>query len=114
MGCGSWEATLVGVGRSLDLETASYFRSRIAPVLGRTGDVILDLREVEVDSTGLGTLLSLQRRLELEDRRLLVVGTAPGFLDLLDRAGAGGALALFPDVEEATRFARGEAELAAV
>ncbi|HEU4753895.1 MAG TPA: STAS domain-containing protein [Armatimonadota bacterium] len=106
MQSGSWEVTFVCVEDALDLETVAPVKARLAGVLERGGDVVLDLRHAVVDSTGLGVLLSVQRRLELQERRLLVVTQGAGLLKLLDAAGAAGSLLLFADVEQAIQEAR--------
>ncbi len=106
---GNWEATLVGLENAFTLDTASSIKGQLSPVLSRVGDVIVDIRGASLDSAGLGALLSLQRRLELQDRHLLVVGGNPEFLGLLERTGATDSLTVFADVEKATRYARSQA-----
>jgi anti-anti-sigma regulatory factor len=106
MRSGSWEVTLVCVQHALETGTVAEVKERFNTLLERHGDVILDVRGAAVDSTGLGAVLSLQRQLELRDRRLLVVTQGASLLTLLDTAGATGALALYPDVEAAMRDTR--------
>jgi anti-anti-sigma factor len=102
----SWEATLVRVESAFNVETAGPVRARLAALVSRPGDLILDLRGTTLDSSGLGALLSLQRRLEAQGRQLLVVATDPQFLALLERAGVPGTLSLFADAEQAIRYAQ--------
>ena len=112
MRSGSWEVTLVCVRDAVDTGAVAEVKERFNALLERDGDVILDVRGAAVDSTGLGAMLSLQRQLELRERRLLVVTQGASLLTLLDTAGATGALALYPDVEAATRDTRSVKELA--
>jgi len=98
--------TVVHVGAVFNLETAAAVRERLSQLLTGSGHVILDLSGTMVDSTGLGAVLSLQRRLELQERRLLVVACDPRFSSLLQRAGVQGALTLFEDMDDAVGFAQ--------
>ena len=102
----SWQVTFVCVGHGFDVDTASQVRTELLPLLLRQGHVVLDLRDAVLDSSGLGAVLSLQRRLELQNRKLMVVATDPQFLALLERAGVAGVLSLFNDAEQAVRHAR--------
>jgi anti-anti-sigma factor len=102
----SWEVTIVRVESELNLETVASVKRQLTSLLGRCGHVILDLREATLDSSGLGAVLSLQRHLELQERRLLVIARDPRFFSLLDSAGAGSALAVFPDADRAIEHAR--------
>jgi anti-anti-sigma factor len=111
MRSGTWEVTLVCVQDALETGTVGEVKERFSALLDRDGDVILDVRGVRMDSTGLGAILSLQRQLELRERRLLVVTQGASLLTLLDSAGAKGALALYPDVEAAMRETRGAVEV---
>jgi anti-anti-sigma factor len=111
MQSGTWEVTLVGVRDALETGTAAEVKERFNALLDRDGDVILDVRGVRLDSAGLGAILSLQRQLELRERRLLVVTQGASLLTLLDSAGAKGALALYPDAEAAARETRGALEV---
>lgn len=109
----TWEITLVGVDEALDAHTAPQVKERIRGIMDRTGPVVLDLRSVTVDSTGLGTILSIQRRLELKDRRLLVVSDDPYLHRLLAVTGVGATLCVVRDVEEAIQEARSRSMSAA-
>jgi anti-anti-sigma factor len=102
----SWELTFVSVESDLDFDSVARVKAQLSSLLDRGGHVVMDLRAATLDSSGLGAVLSLQRQLELQGRRLLVVSRDPGFLSLLDTAGARGALQLFPDAEQAIKHAR--------
>lgn len=108
----TWEMTLVGVDEALDAQTAPHVKERLRKVLDRPGPVVLDLRSATVDSTGLGTVLSLQRKLELQNRRLLVISTDPYLHRLLTVTGVGATLCVLGDVDEAIDYARRTSRLA--
>lgn len=102
----SSEVTLVHVENVFDFETGPTVRSKLLPILKRQGHVILDLRGAMLDSSGLGTVLSMQRRLELQGRLLLVVAADKRFISLLERTGVRAHLQLFRDTEAAFQYAR--------
>jgi len=102
----SWEITVLGVEDALDLDSVSHLKERLRSVLERTGPVVLDLRSAILDSTGLGAVLSLQRRLDLQDRLLLIVSDDARFHRLLDLTGVRAALQVVASSEEALRLAR--------
>jgi anti-anti-sigma factor len=102
----NWEITLVGVDEALDAQTAPIVKERLREVLDRPGPVVLDLRTASVDSTGLGTVLSLQRKLELQNRRLMVISNDPYLHRLLAVTGVGATLCVLRDVDEAIDHAR--------
>lgn len=103
----SWEITVVGVEDALDLDSVSYVKERLHAVLERSGPVVLDLRAALLDSTGLGAVLSLQRRLELQERSLFVVSDSAQFHRLLDLTGVRAALRVVRNADEAISLARG-------
>lgn len=100
--------TLVRPTHDLTVETMRHTRAELAGLLDEPGHVLLDLRAVSLDSTGLGAVLSLQRQLELLERRLAVIGTDPAFMTLLDRTGALDALTLFAEPEPAAEYLRNQ------
>ncbi len=87
-------------------------RDQLAPALDHSGHVVLDLQNTSVDTDVLGVLFSFQRRLELKERRLLLVTTDPRFFHLLERAGVANALTVFADAEAAFQFAQTLEEVA--
>jgi len=101
----SREVTYVSIHNPVDVDTTPAVKPELEKLLARPGQVILDVRAAAVDSTGLGAILSFQRRLELQDRRLLVVADSREFSQLLDRTGARDALHLFQDPEQAFQSA---------
>jgi anti-sigma B factor antagonist len=102
----SWEITVVGLEETLDARSAPQVKERFQQVLDRPGPVVLDLRASTLDSTGLGSVLSLQRRLELQERRLVVVSDDPYFHRLLQVTGVNSAICVRRTVEEAIQEAR--------
>lgn len=102
------DITFVSLRSEITLETSSRVRKTLAPLLERAGHVIVDLRGATVDSSGLGVLLSLQRRLELQERRLALVTSEAHFFALLERVGAQGSLAVFAKVDDAMEFVQRE------
>lgn len=102
----SWGVTFIGVDQAVDSETAAAVRTRLNPVLGQGGHVVLDLRGAGVDGEGLGAILSIQRQLEVHGQRMLLVSEDPRFLSLVERAGVSAAFSVFGDSESALTFAR--------
>ena len=77
---------LVLTGR-LDVASAADARLALADAVdAATGDLVLDLRELEaVDPTGLGVLLGAHRRAGRNGRTLVLQDTPPGVARLLRR-----------------------------
>jgi anti-anti-sigma factor len=102
----SWEVTVVCVEHAIDGDNVRELKQQLSHLLSRTGHVVLDLRDATLDGSGLGSVLSLQRQLELQGRRLLVVSDDPRFRGLLEATGVSSTLSLFQDAEQAVSFAR--------
>lgn len=100
------DLTFARVEEPFTLETAPRVRDLLSPVLDAAGHVVLDLRSPELDSVGLGALLSIQRKLELQGRSLFVVTADPDFRALVEAAGVTDSLAIFTEVEQAVRVAQ--------
>lgn len=101
----SEEVTCVRVEEQFDLDNFSRVKEQLKPVLRRVGPVVLDLRTARLDGFGLGALLSMQLKLELQGRRMFVVTSSPDFHQLLDASGAAQSLSLYSDLEQAVRLA---------
>jgi anti-sigma B factor antagonist len=73
------EGTLVCLIGRLDVLGASAAREALhAAVSSGTGDLVVDLSEVELlDATGLGVLVGTHRRARLAGRRLVLRGAVP-------------------------------------
>ena len=106
------EVILVRPEGAFDFETAARLKAQWPRLLSLTGHVVLDLRAARLDCRALSALLSLQRRLELQGRILVVVTEDSRFLALLERTGAESALCLFRDVDAAVRYAKTRPSLA--
>lgn len=100
------EVTFARVDCAFDTDTAVRIKEQLTPLLHRPGHVVLDLREARLDSAGLGALLTIQRRLEAQGRRLFVVNDDPGFRDLLERAEVADCLTLFDEADDAMAVAQ--------
>ncbi|MFN3650176.1 MAG: STAS domain-containing protein [Armatimonadota bacterium] len=101
------EILIVQFTQPADAESPAGLKQRLLAAVEHPGHVVLDLRPVRLDAGRLGVILSLQRRLELQGRRLVVAGSADLTL-LLERAGAEQALTVFPDPAQAEAFARSQ------
>ena len=86
--------TTLHIAGELDLATASQLGTRLEAVVDASiGDVTIDLSQVTfVDSTGLKMLVSTQRRLRAEDRRLTVRNPCGTLLRVFEVSGLGDAL----------------------
>ena len=100
------EVTFARVEDAMDTQTVDSVRDYLNGLLSRPGHVVLDLRRARVDSAGLGAVLSMQHKLDLQGRRLFVVTDDASFHSLLENAGVPHALALFPNVEQAIQQAQ--------
>ena len=105
--------TILRLSDDLTVDRMREMRSEVRAALAAPGHLVLDVREVALDSTGLGALLSLQRQLELQERRLAIVSDDPAFISLLDRSGVLAAITLFSDPDQAQAFLRTQTARAA-
>jgi anti-anti-sigma regulatory factor len=96
--------TFLRVESAPPAETTPRLREAMSRLLNAPGDVVLDLRGVNLDTTGLSSILGMQHHLSRLGRRLVVVANDPGFMALVERAGAHNAFTLFADAEEAVQF----------
>jgi anti-anti-sigma regulatory factor len=87
-------------------EAVPEMRQQLAPALASAGHVVLDLRGVVPDTSVLGVVFSLQRRLELKGRVLVVVARQRNFYRLLEVLGVDASLIVFRDVDAAAAYAR--------
>jgi anti-sigma B factor antagonist len=93
---------VIAIEGDLDLSTAPRLKWMLLDSLqeGRNR-VVLDLsRTTFMDSTALGVLVVVNRRLE-EDARLAVVCDRPAVLRIFELSGMDGAFAIFPGLDEA-------------
>lgn len=103
--------SVIAVEGDLDLSTAPRLKSMLIDALeGEHSRVVLDLSLVTfMDSTALGVLVGVNRRLDAGDR-LAVVCTRPNVLQVFEFSGTDGAFAIHPTLEAAIAGAHGGAE----
>jgi anti-sigma B factor antagonist len=96
------EATVLGVRGEFDLLTAPRVAAQLEEVVrGRSGDVIVDLREtVFIDSAAVQILLNTQRRLAQRSRKLAVVAGSGPVRGVLELSRVEGTLGLVASLEE--------------
>jgi anti-sigma B factor antagonist len=97
--------TVVTVGGELDILTAPKLTTRLDDIIRRRhGDVVIDLTATEfIDSLGLHTLLSHQRRLTRQGRFLTVIcpaGPARHAIELARLDEALGVVSSFEEYEQ--------------
>jgi len=83
--------TVVAVAGELDVGLAPQLRAQLAELIddGKT-DIVVDLSAVEfIDSTGLGVLIGLLRRLRERGGDLTLVVTRPDILRIFEITGLG-------------------------
>ncbi len=95
-------ATVVAVRGELDLASTPVLEEELARAAGSEGGlVILDLRELEfMDSTGLGLLVSTNKRAQESGRRFALVKGGPQVQRLLSLTGVGERLTIVDSPEE--------------
>lgn len=96
--------TIVRIGGELDLATAPRLEEHVTALIMThpARRLILDMTELQFcDSTGLGVLVALHRRLEADGGSLVLTGLRSQPLFLLTRTGLAGRLNVEPTVEQA-------------
>jgi len=101
--------TVVSVEGELDLSTAPRLKWMLMDSLESDGaQVVADLSLVTfMDSTALGVLVSVQRRLDA-DRRFAIVCTSEKVLQIFEFSGIDSAFAIFSSLEEALAHVRSQ------
>jgi anti-sigma B factor antagonist len=100
--------SVVSVEGELDLATAPRLKWVLIDVL-EAGCVrlVVDLSRVHfLDSTALGVLVGVKRRLD-PDARLAIVCAQPAVLKIFEFSGMDGAFEVFPTADEALAYTRG-------
>lgn len=99
---GDW--TVVAVAGEVDVATAPRLRKEVLAVLGDGHDrVVLDLEAVDfLDSTGLGVLIGVLRRINAVGGDLRVVCSTPHIVDLFTLTGLDRVFDLRSSVADAT------------
>jgi anti-sigma B factor antagonist len=102
--------SVVSVEGELDLATAPRLKWVLLDALeaGCTR-LVVDLSRVSfLDSTALGVLVGVKRRLD-PDARLAIVCARPAVLKIFEFSGMDGAFEISPTVDEALAYTRGHA-----
>jgi len=99
---------VVSVEGELDLSTAPRLKWMLLDSLqeGRNGLVVDLSRTTFMDSTALGVLVVVNRRLD-PGARLAIACPQENVLKIFELSGMDGVFAIFPSVEEALAFAQG-------
>jgi anti-sigma B factor antagonist len=100
--------SVISVEGELDLATAPRLKWMLIDVLeaGCTR-LVVDLSRVSfLDSTALGVLVGVKRRLD-PDARLAIVCARPAVLKIFEFSGMDGAFEVFPTADEALAYTRG-------
>ncbi len=82
------EGTFVLITGPIDRHNAADLRARLHAIIEKApGPLLLDLAEVEVDTTGLGLLLECHRRGQRLGHEMRLVAVSPNLQRLLRRFG---------------------------
>ncbi len=100
--------SVISVEGELDLSTAPRLKWMLVDSLAAgQSQLVLDLSLTRfMDSTALGVLVGVRRKLGTDDR-LAIVCTQPDVLKIFEYAGMDGVFAIFPTLDEALAYARG-------
>lgn len=99
--------SVIAVTGDLDLSTAPRLKWMLVDALDAGhGRLVVDLSETTfMDSTALGVLVAVWRKLE-DGERLIVVCTKPDVLKIFEYAGMDGAFVIFATLDDALAHAR--------
>jgi anti-sigma B factor antagonist len=102
--------SVISVEGELDLSTAPRLKWMLLDSLAAgQSQLVLDLSLTRfMDSTALGVLVGVRRKLDAGDR-LAIVCAQPDVLKIFEYAGMDGAFAIFATLDEALAHARGHA-----
>lgn len=102
------DTSVISVEGELDLSTAPRLKWMLLDSLAAgQSQLVLDLSLTRfMDSTALGVLVGVRRKLDTGDR-LAIVCAGPDVLKIFEYAGMDGAFAIFPTLDEALAYARG-------
>jgi anti-sigma B factor antagonist len=100
---------VITVEGELDLFTAPSLKQMLVDALhGGSDRLVVDLSLVTfIDSTTLGVLVGITRRLDEDDARLAIVCTRPNVRKIFEFSGLDGKFAIFLTLDEALAHARG-------
>jgi anti-sigma B factor antagonist len=102
------DTSVISVEGELDLSTAPRLKWMLLDSLAAgQSQLVLDLSLTRfMDSTALGVLVGVRRKLDTGDR-LAIVCTEPDVLKIFEYAGMDSAFAIFRTLEEALAYVRG-------
>jgi anti-sigma B factor antagonist len=94
--------SVISVNGELDLSTAPRLKWMLIDSLETGhGQVVIDLSHTTfMDSTALGVLVAVKRKLD-SDARLSIVCAQPTVLSIFELAGMDGVFTIFPTIEDA-------------
>jgi anti-sigma B factor antagonist len=100
---------VVAVEGELDIATAPRLKRVLSSALDGTSRLVVDLSRVSfIDSTALGVLVGIQRRLRsMPGGRMALVCTRPNVCGIFELAGLEGAFPMFADVDAAKAHVTG-------
>jgi anti-sigma B factor antagonist len=103
---GTW--TIIAVEGEIDLLTAPTLRDRVMkPLEDGVFELVLDMSKVTfLDSSGLGVLVALHKRLRERDGRLVIVATARPVLSVLNLTGLDKVFDVYSRLDEALTTAK--------
>lgn len=81
-----WEVKVIG---EVDIDSAEELKLKLVDLLSeKNRSVIINAEDMEyIDSTGLGMLIGIVKRLKAESNDLIIVNPKPGILKLLTITG---------------------------
>lgn len=102
LACGT---SVIAIEGELDLSTAPRLKWTLLDLLESAHSrLVVDLSLASfMDSTALGVLLGVKRRLE-EDARLAIVCARPNVLKIFEFAGVDGVFEIFPTLDDALAY----------
>lgn len=102
--------SIISVEGELDLATSPSLKWMLLDALQTGhGRLVVDLSLATfMDSTALGVLVGVKRRLD-GDARLAIVCALPNVLKIFEFSGMDGVFAIYPTLDEALAYARGRA-----
>jgi anti-sigma B factor antagonist len=102
------DASVISVEGELDLSTAPRLKWMLLDSLAAgQSQLVLDLSLTRfMDSTALGVLVGVRKKLDTGDR-LAIVCAEPDVLKIFEYAGMDSAFAIFPTLDQALAYVRG-------
>ncbi|WP_459129472.1 STAS domain-containing protein [Guggenheimella bovis] len=81
-----WEVKVIG---EVDIDTAAELKQKLIDIIeDKNRTVIINAEELDyIDSTGLGMLIGIVKRLRVENNDLIIAGAKPSIVKLLKITG---------------------------